>query len=189
VYWSYRQFPWAFMTVVARTAGDPAALAGPIRDAVRSIDPAQPVADVRTMDEYLGHAVARRRFTLQLLAGFAGLALALTAIGLYGTTAYGVAQRTRELGIRIALGASDGVVLWSELRRALAVVVAGVVAGVAASIALGRLLASQLYEVSRTDPLVYAAIAVGLAAVGALASYLPARRATRVDPMVAIRAD
>ncbi len=100
-----------------------------------------------------------------------------------------MAQRTRELGIRIALGASDGVVLWSELRHALAVVVAGVAAGVAASIALGRVLASQLYEVSSTDPLVYAAIAVGLAAVGALASYLPARRATRVDPMVAIRAD
>jgi putative ABC transport system permease protein len=189
VYWSYRQFPWAFMSVVARTAGDPLALAAPIREAVRSIDPAQPVADVRTMDEYLGHAVARRRFTLQLLAGFAGLALTLTAIGLYGTAAYGVAQRTRELGIRIALGASDRAVLWGELRRALVVIAAGVGAGIAASLAFGRVLASQLYEVSSTDPLVFAAIALGLAAVGALASYLPARRATRVDPMVAIRAD
>ncbi|HYC31280.1 MAG TPA: ABC transporter permease, partial [Gemmatimonadales bacterium] len=189
VYWSYRQFAWPFMTVVARTDGDPRALAGPLRDAVRAVDPSQPVADVRTMDEYLGYAVARRRFTLQLLAGFAGLALTLTAIGLYGTTAYGVAQRTRELGIRIALGASDGVVLWGELRRALAVILVGVGTGIAAALALGRVLASQLYEVSSTDPLVFAAIAVGLASVGALASYLPARRATRVDPMVAIRAD
>jgi putative ABC transport system permease protein len=189
VYWALPQFPSPFMTLVVRTDGDPFALAGPIKDAVRALDPAQPVADVRTMDEYLGHAVARRRFTLQLLAGFAALALVLTAIGLYGTTAYGVAQRTREIGIRVALGAQRRDVLRAVLRRVLVVVTAGVGAGVVAALGLSRLLSSQLYEVSAADPLVFAAIALGLAVVGTASAYLPARRATRVDPMVAIRAE
>ena len=189
VYWAVAQFPWPFMSVVVRAAGDPEALAGPIRDAVHAIDPGQPVADLRAMDEYLGFAVARRRFTLQLLAGFAGLALTLTAVGLYGTTAYGVAQRTRELGIRLALGAGAGSILWGELRRVLAVIGAGVALGLAAALALGRVLTSQLYEVRATDPLVFLIIAAGLSAVGAVASFIPARRATRVDPMVAIRAE
>jgi putative ABC transport system permease protein len=189
VYWALPQFPSAFMTLVIRTDGDPHALAGPIKEAVRAIDPGQPVADVRTMDEYLGNAVARRRFSLLLLGGFAGLALALTAIGLYGTTAYGVAQRTRELGIRLALGAQSADVLLTVLGRVLVVVVAGVGVGLLAALGLSRLLSTQLYEVSATDPLVFAGIAVGLAAVGAAAAYLPARRATRVDPIVAMRAE
>jgi putative ABC transport system permease protein len=189
VYWALPQFPSPFMTLVVRTDGDPFALAGPIKSAVRSIDPAQPVADVRTMDEYLGNAVARHRFILQLLAGFAALALVLTAIGLYGTTAYAVAQRTRELGIRLALGAQHGDVLRAVLWRVLSVVTAGVGVGVVAALGLSRLLASQLYQVSATDPVVFAGIALGLAAVGAASAYLPARRATRVDPMVAIRAE
>ncbi|HEX6107350.1 MAG TPA: ABC transporter permease [Gemmatimonadales bacterium] len=189
IYWALPQFPSNFMTVVLRTDGDPMALAGPLRAAVRAIDPAQPVADVRSFDDYLGLAVARRRLTLMLLGGFAGLALTLTAIGLYGTTAYGVAQRTRELGIRVALGAQRSEVLWAVLRGSLGVVASGLAVGIVAALALSRVLASQLYEVNATDPLVYAGIALVLALVGALSSYLPARRATRVDPIVAIRAE
>jgi putative ABC transport system permease protein len=189
VYWALPQFPSRFMTLVVRTAGDPLALAGPIGDAVHSLDPAQPVADVRTMDEYLGNAVARQRFTLQLLGSFAALALALTAIGLYGTTAYGVAQRTRELGIRLALGAQHGDVLRAVLWRVLGVIGAGVGAGIVAALGLSRLLSSQLYEVSASDPVVFAGIALGLLTVGAVSAYLPARRATQVDPMIAIRAE
>ena len=113
----------------------------------------------------------------------------LTAIGLYGTTAYGVVQRTRELGIRLALGAAPSDVLWSVLRQALAVVGAGIAAGLARCAGASRLLSSLLFEVSATDPVVFAAIALLLLVVGAVAGLLPARRATRVDPMVAIRAE
>jgi putative ABC transport system permease protein len=124
-----------------------------------------------------------------LLGGFAGLALALTVIGLYGSTAYGVVQRTREFGIRLALGASGRNVLWGVLRNALLVVASGIVAGVAGAAAFSRLLSALLYEVSATDPVVFFAIAGLLLVVGTVAGYLPARRATKVDPMVAIRSE
>jgi ABC-type antimicrobial peptide transport system permease subunit len=126
---------------------------------------------------------------LVLLGGFAALGMVLTAVGLYGTTAYGVVQRTRELGIRAALGASRRDLLWSVLRQAVAVVAAGIAVGLAGSLLVSRLLSSQLYHVSATDPAVFAAIALLLLAVGTLAGYLPARNATRADPMVAIRSE
>ncbi|MBA3892182.1 MAG: FtsX-like permease family protein, partial [Gemmatimonadales bacterium] len=128
-------------------------------------------------------------FTLLLLGGFAALALALTAIGLYGTTAYGVVQRTRELGIRLALGATRRDVLWGVMRHALVVLGCGIAIGLAGALLLARFLSTLLFEVSATDPDVYAAIALVLLAVGAAAGFLPARRATRIDPIVALRSE
>lgn len=189
VYWSLPQFPHGFMSLVIRTADDPMRLANAVVAQVRALDPDQPVADLRPYDEWLGGAVARRRFSLLLLGGFAALALALTTIGLYGTTAYGVVQRVREFGIRLALGASRRDVLWGVLRQALVVIGAGVVAGLIGAVALSRLMSTLLFEVSPTDPGVFVAIAVLLLLVGAVAGFLPARRATRVDPMVAIRSE
>ena len=189
VYWALPQFPSNFMTLVVRTTDRPERLANAVVAQVRALDPEQPVADVKTFDEWLGGAVARRRFTLLLLGGFAGLALALTAIGLYGTTAYGVVQRTRELGIRSALGARRADLLWSVLGQALRVVGVGIAVGFVLALALSRLLSSLLFEVSATDPVVFVAITLLLVAVSAAAGLLPARRATRVDPMIAIRAE
>jgi putative ABC transport system permease protein len=189
VYWALPQFPQTFMTLVLRTGGDPARLAKGVVEQVRALDPEQPVADLKSYDEWLGGAVARRRFSLLLLGGFAGLALVLTVIGLYGTTAYGVVRRTREFGIRLALGAAGRQVLWEVLRGALLVVAVGLVAGLAGAAALTRLLSTLLYQVSATDPAVFAGIAAVLLLVGAAAGYLPARRATKVDPMVAIRSE
>jgi putative ABC transport system permease protein len=189
VYWALPQFPQRFMTLVVRTEDEPLRLATALEAQVRALDPDQPVADLKTFDEWLGGAVARRRFTLLLLGGFAGLAVVLTAIGLYGTTAYGVVQRTRELGIRSALGAGRGDLLWGVLRQVVVMVGLGIVAGVAGALVLSRLLSSLLFEVSATDPAVFVAVPLLLLAVGAAAGYLPARRATRVDPMIAIRAE
>jgi putative ABC transport system permease protein len=189
VYWALPQFLYSFMTLVVRTDDAPMRLASGVVAQVRALDPDQPVADLKAYDEWLDGAVARRQFSLLLLAGFAGLAVALTAIGLYGTTAYAVVQRTREFGIRLALGADRWDVLWSVLRHALVVVALGIAAGLGGAMALSRLLSSQLFEVSATDPGVFLVIAVLLLAVGGSAGFLPARRATRVDPMVAIRAE
>jgi putative ABC transport system permease protein len=189
VYWALPQFPHSFMTLVVRTADEPMGLGNAVVAQVRALDPDQPVADLKPYDEWLGGSVARQRFSMLLLGGFAALALALTAIGLYGTTAYGVAQRTREFGIRLALGADSRAVLWGVLGRALLVVGAGIAAGLAGAAALSRLMSALLFEVSATDPGVFAAIAAMLLLVGAAAGFLPARQATRVDPMVALRSE
>jgi len=189
VYWALPQFPSPFMTLVIRTSDDPMSLAGTLRAEVRSMDPAQPLAEIKPFDEYLDNAVARRRFTMTLLGGFAVLALVLTAIGLYGTAAYAVVQRTREFGIRLALGAQGRDVLWGVLRRSLAVTAAGVIVGLVGAVVATRVLATLLFDVSATDPAIFAAIAMVLALVALLASYLPARRATRVDPVVALRSE
>ena len=189
VYWAMSQFPWSGMTLVVRTQDDPTHMGEALVAQVRNLDPEQPVADLKTFDEWLGGAVARRRFMLVLLGGFAGLGMVLTAVGLYGTTAYGVVQRTRELGIRAALGASGRDLLWGVLRQALLVVAAGIAVGLSGALVASRLLASLLFEVSANDPAVFAAIAFLLLAVGTVAGFLPARRAIRADPMVAIRAE
>ena len=189
VYWALPQFPHSFMTLVVRTADEPMRLGNTVVAQVRALDPDQPVADLKPYDEWLGGSVARRRFSLLLLGGFAALALALTAIGLYGITAYGVVQRTREFGIRLALGAASRDVLWGVLGHALLVVGAGIAAGLAGAAALSRLMSTLLFEVSATDPGVFVALAAMLLVVGAAAGFIPARRATRVDPMVALRSE
>ena len=139
------------------------------------------------MEQYLGVAVAQPKFNAMLLALFAGLALLLTAIGLYGVMAYSVVQRTQEIGVRIALGAQTGDVMKMVLRQGLTLTVIGLIIGLGAAFALTRLMSAMLYGVRAADPLTYAVIALLLTGVAMLACYFPARRATKVDPMIALR--
>lgn len=174
-------------TLVVRTSGDPRPLAGAIRDQVLAVDPSQPVFDVKTMDERIAVTLETRRFAVVLLGIFGGLALLLAAIGLYGVLAFAVSQRTREIGIHMALGARTRDVLLMVIRQGMSLVVIGVVLGVAGAYAVTRTIRSLLFEVGTTDPLTFALVSLLLALVGFVACYLPARRATKVDPLVALR--
>jgi putative ABC transport system permease protein len=177
------------MAIVARTSVDPARLSEALSRAVREADPDQPTYAVRTMDEVQAASTATRRFVMQLLGGFALLALLLAAIGIYGVMAYLVSQRTREIGIRVALGARPWTVVRLVVTYALGMAGAGVVLGMAAAILLTRLITGMLFEVSPTDPWTFAAITVTLVGTAILAAMTPARRAARIDPMVALRGD
>jgi len=174
-------------TLVVRTAGDPKPLAGAIRDQVLAVDPNQPVFDVKTMEERVAVTLETRRFAVVLLGIFGALALLLAAIGLYGVLAFAVSQRTREIGIHMALGARTRDVLLMVIRQGMALVVIGVVLGVAGAYAVTRTIRSLLFEIGTTDPLTFVFVSVLLAVVGFVACYLPARRATKVDPLVALR--
>jgi putative ABC transport system permease protein len=187
VYFSYRQYPRNFMSLVVRTAADPSSLSGAIRSQVLAIDRDQPVFDIKTMDERLSKSVAQSRFIMLMLAIFSVLALVLSAVGVYGVMAYTVSQRTHEIGIRIALGAQRSDVLRLVLGQGMILTLAGVAVGLAASLALTRVMRSLLYGVSSTDPLTFIAVAAILVAVALLACYIPARRAMKVDPMEALR--
>ena len=189
VYWTPPHLAYSAMTFVLRTAGDPGDLARAARREIQAIDKDQPVSDVRTMESWLSESLARTRFGTLLLGAFAGLALTLAAAGLYGVMSYAVAQRQNEIGVRMALGARAGDVLRLVIRQGLALVLAGVALGLLGALALTRLLASLLYEVSATDPLTFAALALLLTAVSTIACYIPARRAARVDPLIAMRYD
>jgi len=182
------QLPENQMVVTLRTS-NPAALAPELRATLAAIDPAQPVDWVEPYADRVGSALAARRFPLQLLAAFATLALALSALGIYGVTSYAVTQRTKEIGVRIAIGAQPRDVLAMVMGRTLRLACIGVGVGLMVALLGARVLASQLYGVGARDPLTYAGIAVLLAAVALFASWLPARRATRVDPAVALRAE
>ena len=151
------------------------------------MDATAPLYDVRLMEDYLALDLGRARFQTVLLGLFAGVALLLTAVGLYGVIAFAVAQRTQEIGIRVALGASRADVLRMVLTRGIVLTMAGIAIGVFGAAALSRLIQSLLYETQPLDPLTYCAVCVALSGVALLASYIPARRATRVDPMVALR--
>jgi putative ABC transport system permease protein len=187
-YVPYEQASVERMTVVARTAsGNPSDIAGPLRGVIRSMDREQPVYNVRTMTQLLDDSLARRRFNTTLLACFSALALLLASIGIYGVMSYTVAQRTREIGIRIALGARAGDVIRLVLRQGLGLALAGVGAGLLASYFLTKFMSSMLYGVSATDPLVFGAGVLMLLLIVLLACLVPARRATKVDPMVALR--
>ncbi|HEX8191028.1 MAG TPA: ADOP family duplicated permease, partial [Pyrinomonadaceae bacterium] len=187
VYGSYLQDPFAGMSYVLRSSVEPEGLAPAVREAVRAVDRAQPVAEVRTMEQLVGESFAQPRFNSLILGLFACMALVLAAAGIYGVMSYAVSQRTHEIGIRIALGARRGDVLRLVVGRGMALALFGVGLGLLAALALTRLMAGLLYGVTATDPLTFAGVALLLSAVALLASYVPARRATKVDPMIALR--
>ncbi|HEX8501472.1 MAG TPA: ABC transporter permease [Pyrinomonadaceae bacterium] len=187
VYTPYAQNPHIFGTLVVRSRVEPLGLAKSVKEAVWSVDPEQPVWKVRTVEYLLALNVADRRFVLWLMTCFAGLAVLLTALGIYGVVSYTVAQRTHEIGVRMALGAEARDVLRMVLGRGMRLALAGVGVGLAAAFAVTRLMSGLLYGVSAADPVTYAAVSLLLAAVALVACYIPARRATRVDPLVALR--
>jgi putative ABC transport system permease protein len=189
-YAPYRQDreSWNMMSFVLRTSVDPRSLASAVVPLVRAVDPDQPVSNVRTMDEVRDAAVLRPRFLATLLGVFAASAVLLAAVGIYGLMSYTTAQRTQELGVRMALGASRPAVLRLVLGEGARLAAVGVVLGLGAALAVSRLISGMLFAVKPTDPLTLAAVSAAVAAVAALASWLPARRASRVDPARALRA-
>ena len=189
IYWPYPRSPYGTMTLAVRTAGGAAAVISPVRTILRELDPDLALANVQTMDEVVSRSVAQRRLTMVLLAIFAGSALLLAAVGIYGVIAYSVTQRTQEIGIRLALGAQQGDVLRMIVGQAAALAAAGILLGAAGAALLTRLMTDLLFGVQPFDPLTFGAVAAVLAAVALLASYVPGRRATQVDPVVALRAE
>jgi predicted permease len=190
IFYPYAELPSYTQTfVVGTTLSDPLALAPAARAAVRALDPNVPVYELQTMAQQVGRSLWRQRLQGQVLAVFATLALLLAVVGIYGVISYAVAQRTRELGVRLALGASRRQVLGLVLRQGASLALAGVAIGLAAAFALTRVVASLLYEVPPLDPLTFALVPLVLGAAAVLASLAPARRATRVDPLIAIRND
>nr|MDQ3805976.1 ADOP family duplicated permease [Acidobacteriota bacterium] len=187
MFFPHAQTPSRQMTLAVRAAGDPLALVGPVRERVRAVDKDQPVGNVKTMEAWLAESVASRRFSVLLLGVFALIAAVLAAVGIYGVVSYGVAQRTHELGLRIALGARPSDVLRLVIRQGMKMALVGAAVGFAAALALTRVMSGLLYGVSATDPATFAGVTLLLGAVAFLACYVPARRATRVDPMVALR--
>jgi putative ABC transport system permease protein len=187
VYRSVWQVSNLNLTLAVRASGDPAMLSDAIRREVRAVDPNEPVFSVRTMDEVVSGALAQRRFTMVLLALFAATALALSAIGIYGVMAYFVTQRTHEIGIRMALGASPRAVLGMVLGQGAKLAAVGVGAGLLGAVALTRAISALLFGVSPRDPVTLAALSIVLSAIALIACYVPARRATRVDPIRALR--
>ena len=180
-------FPDGLMVFVIRAASTPAAISSAAQQAIHSIDTTQPISRVMPLESYVGLSVQGRKFALILIGAFAGIALALSVVGIYGVTAYNVAQRTREIGLRIALGAQRSELLGAVLRQGMLLVACGVATGVIASVALTRFLATMLFDVQPTDRLTFASVVLLLIAVSAAACFVPARRAMRVDPMVALR--
>ena len=186
-YFPVPQMPPPFMSFVLRTPSDPGRLAMAMRNAVRAVDPAQPVAQIRLMTGMVNQSLAPRRFVVTVLGVFAAMALSMAVIGLFGVISYAVTQRTRELGVRAALGARPAEILRMVLWQGMKLAGLGAVIGLAASLAIGGLLRNELFGVSAFDPLTFASMAAVLIGAALLSSYLPARRATRVDPMVALR--
>jgi putative ABC transport system permease protein len=189
VYLPHKQHAVDSLTIVVRTAGEPAAFVPVARVELATLDRELPISAVRTMDEVVGRSIVERRFMMLLLGIFAAVAILLAAIGVYGVLAYIVSQRTQEIGVRLAIGASPADVVRLFLREGVALAAAGLLIGVVSALAAGRVLASLLFGVTTTDPLTFVGVtlALGIAALGA--SYLPARRAAAVDPMTALRTD
>jgi putative ABC transport system permease protein len=175
------------MAVVVRSTVEPESVAPALRQAVAAVDPSVPVSEVKTMEHIVGESVTQPRFNVFLLGMFSAIALLLSVAGIYGVTAYTVTQRTHELGIRLALGAQIGDVLRMILAQGMAVIGIGIVIGLVAAFGLMRLMKTLLFGVTATDPLTFVGITVVLIAAGLLACYLPARRATKVDPLEALR--
>ena len=175
------------MTLAIRARYTPPGFVEEVKKQVWSVDGQIPVADVHAMDDLLAVSLAQQRFNMLLLGLFAALALILAAVGIYGAMAYVVSQRTHEIGIRTALGAQRGDVLRLVMRDGTKIALFGIASGIAGGLALTRLMASLLFEVKPTDPATFAGVAILLALVALAACYIPARRATKVDPMVALR--
>jgi len=186
-YVPFLQSPRAGMSIGLRTTSEPASLTAAVRQAILEIDRDQPIYGVRTMEQVLSESVASRRLSMTLFSLLAGLALLLATVGIYGVIAYTVSSRTHEIGVRVALGAQSGDVLRLILKQGLVLVLSGVAVGLLAAFLLSRVLASLLFEVSATDPATFVVVPLLLVAVALLACYIPARRATKVDPMVALR--
>lgn len=189
VYVPVRQSPWASMTLVVRSDGDPMLLGPAVRSEVRALDPHLPIYEMQSMEQRLAQSLSSRRMNLMVVGAFAVLALTLAAVGVYGVMAYTVSQRTREIAIRIALGAGVPNVLTLVVGQGMALVGAGVMVGLIGAWALTRVIASLLFGVSPTDPLVFITTAALLSAIALLACYLPARRATPIDPAVVLRCE
>ena len=187
LYLPYRQVPQPFMAIAVRTQGSPGRYVNPVHEAVRSVDPDQPISDVNGMEELLSRSVGQRRLSMMLLSLFSGIALVLASVGIYGVMSYSVTQRARELGVRIALGADRSDVLRLVLRQGMGLALVGIGIGLGAALGLTRLIESQLYGVAATDPLTFALVAGVLAATALLANLLPAVRAMRMDPAVVLR--
>jgi putative ABC transport system permease protein len=184
----YRQVSFfAPRYLVVNTEVEPLSLAGSVRQAVWEVDKDQPVSSVATMEEVLSDSIARQRFSMLLLAIFAGVALVLAAVGIYGVMSCSVAQRTHEIGIRMALGAQTGAVLKLAVGYGLKLVIPGLVIGLVIAFALTRVMTSLLFGVTPTDPATFTLISLILLVVALVASYIPARRATKVDPIIALR--
>jgi predicted permease len=188
-YYPLNQTEAPFGFLIAKSSGDPAYLAGAIRQSVRDADPNQPISDVKSMDTRITESLGPQRFAMKLLAVFAALAILLAAVGLYGLISYSVAQRTNEIGLRMALGANPAEVLRLVIGEGAKLLFAGAAAGIVAGLVLVRAMQSLLYGVSATDPLSFLGATVLLAIIALVASYIPARRAMRVDPMVALRCE
>jgi putative ABC transport system permease protein len=189
VYAPYAQTPWPFMSAVVRTSGDPALAAAALRGLLPKLDPAQAPLEVKLLTDYVTRATATPRFTAGLIGSFAALALLLAGFGLYGVMAYSVVHRQREIGIRMALGAQPADVRSLVVRQAVRVGSLGLGIGLVGALAATRVLGSLLFDVSVADPLTYGAVSALLLAVVLAAAYLPARRATRIDPMVSLRSE
>jgi predicted permease len=187
VYRPLNQYPLVNASFAVRTAGDPLQFVHAVRDQVLAIDPDQPASQFKTMDDLMEAEGGQRRVLLTLLGGFAGAALLLAVIGIYGIVAFSVAQRTQEVGIRRALGARHMDILRLVVGQGLALTLAGVALGIGGSLALTRVMTSLLFHTSSTDPAAFAGIALLFVIVALAASYIPARRATRIDPMTALR--
>jgi putative ABC transport system permease protein len=183
----YAQWPSNEMSLVLRTGSETSALVPAVKEEIWRVDPDQPVTDIKTMDELVSTEASGRRFVLELIGVFAAIALVLAVVGIYGVVSYGTRQRTHEIGIRMALGARGQQILWLVAGQNARWLVVGIATGVASTLALTRLLAAYLYAVRPTDPLTFAAVSLLLLAVALIAVYVPARRATKVDPMVALR--
>jgi putative ABC transport system permease protein len=189
IYLPMRQWPLRFMTMVMRTDVPPTTLAAPVREAVHDIDANVPVSKVRTVEDVVAASISQPRFYMTLLAVFAAVALALAAIGIFGVMSYAVSERTREIGIRMALGAPARQVISMVVRQAMSLAGAGLVAGLVSALVLSRTMTSLLFQLSPTDPATFAMVGMVLSGVALAASYLPARRAARVDPMAALRSE
>ncbi len=180
---------WRFFSFLIRTEVEPLSLAPTVRREIRALDGGIPIRNLRAMEDIVHESMAPTRWSMMLIGTFAAIALTLATLGVFGVLSYVVAQRTRELGIRVALGASPGALRRMVVGRGLRLAIAGIGIGLAAGLGVTRLMSSLLFGVSPTDPITYIGVAVILFAIASLASYLPARRATSVDPIQALRTE